>query len=343
MEQQADVIGKIHRVSFVRLLPDDERKPTNDSSFSFDYINVFYHRSKNPIKNHFAKKQALKLAFSTIKGISIIHGHVSYPGGWMFVLAKKMFNCPLVLTEHGSYFSATVKWKFPMSYIVQKTINSADKVIAVSSFLARFITQRFPQLEVSVVGNPIVVDVFNKPSIPSESIRFLHISTLDEIKNAMPIIDAFERVLQRYPSAYLTIVSDEDYTRYKELVVERKMEENVSFFGPVKHEEIPTFYQQADCFVLNSNFETFSIVIAEAWSSGIPVISTPVGIAYEKNEQSLIQVDGSSESLVNAISYFIDNKEKYQSNEIKECALPFSSTAFIEKITIVYESLLNTK
>lgn len=339
IEYQANILGEYYKISFIRLFPKGIASPTKPQNTSFNYIDVYYKKSKNPIITYFNKRKALKKAIEDLPKINLIHANVSYPNGWLFTYAKKIIKCPLVLTEHGSYFSSTTKWSFLMKDIIQKAIAAADTLVAVSDFLATDIKKRTQHKAIKVVGNPVDLDLFHPTSSTSELIQFLHISTLSKVKNFEPVLIAFERVLKNHSNARLRVVSDEDYSYYQSLCKKLTIDFAVEFIGPVEHTAISSFYQQADCFVMNSDYETFSIVIAEAWASGIPVISTPVGIAYNKEGVELIVTDGKEDRVEKALLTFIENKGNYNPETIRKQAEEFSKENFISEMKKIYEGL----
>lgn len=60
--------------------------------------------------------------------------------------------------------------------------------------------------------------------------------------------------------------------------------ENVILAG--FHSNVSEYYNAADCFVLSSLWEGFGIVLAEAMSCGLPVITTDAGGCREVVEDS---------------------------------------------------------
>ena len=54
-----------------------------------------------------------------------------------------------------------------------------------------------------------------------------------------------------------------------------------TFTGVLEGEPLAEIYRQHDVLISNSNYETFCIVLAEAMSCGLSVISTPTGIATQ--------------------------------------------------------------
>lgn len=49
---------------------------------------------------------------------------------------------------------------------------------------------------------------------------------------------------------------------------------NIQVHGPAARDEVPGFYQRASCMVCTSAFEGFPNTFLEAWSHGLPIVST---------------------------------------------------------------------
>jgi glycosyltransferase involved in cell wall biosynthesis len=62
---------------------------------------------------------------------------------------------------------------------------------------------------------------------------------------------------------------------------ENNLSEGVEILENLSFEQIAIEYRSSDCFVLFSEFETYSCVLIEALSSGLQVITTQVGIAHD--------------------------------------------------------------
>src|SRR5690554_3026083 len=94
----------------------------------------------------------------------------------------------------------------------------------------------------------------------------------------------------------------------------------------------------ADSFVLFSNYETFSVVLAEAWTTGIPAIYSQCGGLTEINNVDLgVQIEvGDESALLEALSSF--QKDAYPSEAIIQYAQRFTlislRSIFLKKILL---------
>jgi glycosyltransferase involved in cell wall biosynthesis len=79
----------------------------------------------------------------------------------------------------------------------------------------------------------------------------------------------------------------------------------VSFPGLIPEEELPGYYQAADCFLLPTReLEGFGLVTVEALACGTPVLGTPVGATPEilsPLAPELLTDDASPEALAKGI------------------------------------------
>ena len=75
--------------------------------------------------------------------------------------------------------------------------------------------------------------------------------------------------------------SAEYITELKKLVKSLGIEERVDFLGNPSPEDMNHCYSNADLFINLSSYETSGKILLEAAASGLPIISTPVGLANE--------------------------------------------------------------
>jgi glycosyltransferase involved in cell wall biosynthesis len=87
-----------------------------------------------------------------------------------------------------------------------------------------------------------------------------------------------KKIHEEMPDARLILVGDgEERERLAALSIQLGIQKYVQFVGEVPHEEVQTFMQQADVFVLPSLSEGFPNVILEAMACGLPIIASRVG------------------------------------------------------------------
>ena len=67
----------------------------------------------------------------------------------------------------------------------------------------------------------------------------------------------------------------------KQLCKSLNLDDHVTFVGPVTKEKLFKWYGEGDIFVYPSLYENFGQPILEAAAAGLPIISTPVGVAQE--------------------------------------------------------------
>ncbi len=75
--------------------------------------------------------------------------------------------------------------------------------------------------------------------------------------------------------------STEYLTELKKLVKTLGIEDRVDFLDNPSPEDIKNCYSNADLFINPSAYETSGKILQEAGASGLPIISTPVGLANE--------------------------------------------------------------
>ena len=274
----------------------------------------------------------------------IVHFHTTQQLIPEIVCALYFSKARVVLAEYGSYL---VKPRFDQhSFLFKIAIRLVHKkvnaLIVMSNFLKSELASNAAEKAI-VIGNLIDDNWFERPIQRNESkdfYRFLHISTADENKNVEGIILAC-LILKTsgYTNFRTRIVSDESIIDLQELVKKLGLIDFVTFDGPIAHDQIGKVYQDADCFLLNSRIETFSIVAAEALCCGLHLISTPVGFVLDLSTDLYTKTEiNNNESLAEAMKTAI-SKNKFNGYSGRLAVEQFKNSRIQAAYQQVYHNL----
>lgn len=257
----------------------------------------------------------------------LIHLHVAYPLGQVALLWKKLFGYKYVLTEHWTIYQPQNKEVLvgKLKRIIVKIANNAELIMPVSLDLQRCMEGHGIHNRFKVIYNLVNTDIF-KLGAPHTSGKkqILHISTLrDEAKNFSGILRVIERLRQQRDDFELHVIHDYDAPEFKTFVKERHLEDCVIFHGKKTSAEVAEAYQNADFFVLFSNFENLPCVIVEAFASGVPVLSTSVGGIAEilSPERGILIPQGDEDALLQGMNNLLNHYQEYNREAIRSYAI----------------------
>ena len=290
-----------------------------------------YHYGLKYIKKHFFEPE-------------LIHLHVAYPLGQVALLWKKLFGYKYVLTEHWTIYQPQNKEVLVgnLKKKIVKIANHAEFIMPVSLDLQRCMEGHGVKNHFKVVYNLVNTDIFKlgAPHTSSKK-RILHISTLrDEAKNFSGILRTIEKLRQHRDDFELHVIHDYDAPEFKAFVKEHNLEDCVIFHGKKTSAEVAQAYQEADFFVLFSNFENLPCVIVEAFASGVPVLSTAVGGIAEilSPERGILIPQGDEDALLNGMNHMLDHSSEYDHEAIRQYAVStFSNDIIGKQIFETYE------
>ena len=257
----------------------------------------------------------------------LIHLHVAYPLGQVALLWKKLFGYKYVLTEHWTIYQPQNKEVLvgKLKRKIVKIANNAELIMPVSLDLQRCMEGHGIHNRFKVIYNLVNTDIF-KLGTPHTSGKkqILHISTLrDEAKNFSGILRVIERLRQQRDDFELHVIHDYDAPEFKTFVKERHLEDCVIFHGKKTSAEVAEAYQNADFFVLFSNFENLPCVIVEAFASGVPVLSTSVGGIAEilSPERGILIPQGDEDALLQGMNNLLNHYQEYNREAIRSYAI----------------------
>ncbi len=350
VRQQALFLATKFKVTVVYAYPSAssrtlELKQTEIGNFT--EVLVTYPSKRLSFLRFYSKKKAYQLGFAAVQStIDIIHGHVMLPNLPFFAEAKKYFRCPLMVTEHSSIFREEQKLlTWVQRAVLRRYSSRIDQLFAVSEFQQKDLNTIAKSIPCQVVYNPVDPAFFEPTkSKIAEGFRFIHISTLDEqTKNPEGILNAIAQLKRSYQEKFLfTILSDEPTEKWVDYSKALGISDCVQFEGPCHPQEVLRHLQKSHALVHFSNYESFSLVIAEAWACGIPVISTPVGIAQGMDKHLGMNVSIMDENaLAEAMVLMLEKHQAFDPDFIRKFATRYSVEYYVSEITDVINKLVH--
>lgn len=158
----------------------------------------------------------------------------------------------------------------------KELFEGADKIIVLSQSIRQTLIKLFGiEKNVYVVNNPC-------PLVPSVQYTDLHkeilfAGTLNYNKGYAVLIRAFAQIASFFPEWKLVIAGNGELSNAKQIASECGISGRVLFPGWVDGSEKDKMFRSASVFCLSSYAEGFPMAVLDAWSYGLPVISTPVG------------------------------------------------------------------
>lgn len=268
-----------------------------------------------------------------------------FPGGDFAQWLRKTHGVPYVVTEHLSGFSQGVYTAWQL-HNARTCYQSANGRIAVSKHLAATLADVSGQ-SFQVIPNCVDTSLFQpawataaQPPKPAPLKRLIHVGRLHPIKQQGMLIRAFARA-EIAADVTLTIVgAGEVEQQLRTLIAELGLESRITLCGAGSKQRVIALLAEHDLFVLSSKYETFGVVLIEAMSMGLPVLSTDCLGAREiiTNPDLGSICENSEQALADAIGSIL--LRPFDPAQIRNFAIKqFSNQAVATKITSVYSQI----
>jgi len=192
-------------------------------------------------------------------------------------------NIPYIVTPRGMFepWSLTQKkWKKKLAWRLYQgeDVKKAACVYTTAEMEAKHIRDLGIKTPTAVIPNGIEIDGYPcRKSVAKVKKQILFLSRIHEKKGIELLIDAFARLREDFSDWTLKIVGngDEAYIDgLKKMVAGKKMASAIQILPPVFGDAKVQLYQNSSLFCLPSYSENFGMVIAEAMSCGVPVVTT---------------------------------------------------------------------
>lgn len=253
--------------------------------------------------------------------------------------AKKQNEIKVIIHIHFAEYQKIVSKKWIEKIILNILKKYVDKIIFLSKETKeQFVRKGIAETKCEVIYNfsTLQIDPAKINFQRKEKLQFLFVGSICQRKGIFDILECLEKIdgdfVLNVCGEPLDSETKEKFDEYRE-----RLGEKINFLGYVRGEEKEKVFADSDIFILPSYGEGMPIVILEAYSAGLAVISSQVGaipeILTEKNGACI--PSGDKETLYKVIKEYVHTEndklaeqKKYNFNISKE----FSIIAFIEKL-----------
>lgn len=240
------------------------------------------------IETHIDKTKLVKILFffrSLIKFIillpnaSLVHFHLSAPMSairkYPFLVLAKMCNIPIIIHFHAFSAESTIDIKHSKLY--ETIFSKANTIIVLSKSWKQGLIKdlNINESKIEVLYNPCPIIQGNINVLKTNTI--LYAGTLENRKGYKDLINAFAIVAGIYPQWKLVFAGNGEINGGIQLAKKLQIENRVVFKGWVSGNDKIKLFSEANIFCLPSYAEGFPMAVLDAWSYGLPVITTPVG------------------------------------------------------------------
>jgi len=230
--------------------------------------------------------EKLRFLFSVYKNndLIIVNGYNNYPFIITFIFNIFLIKKKYIAIESDSQLSVPysilkrfLKWLYLFVVFRSKYVLGFSGGNNSHKELFRY----YGMGEERIFLMPMMVDnlkFYQKEKQFPELFTFLYVGRLEKHKNVEGLIKKFNEIFSD-KNAMLKIVGDgEEESRLKK----RYSSAKVIFLGRLFNNDLINEFQNATCFVCPSIFEPWGLVVNEALSSGLPVVTTKeVGANYD--------------------------------------------------------------
>ncbi len=295
---------------------------------------------------------------------SLIHSHNyrNYLTNAAVGVAKKRKK-PVVLSVHGSLLNyqkmvdGVKRWPYKIydSIFGRRELKYISKIIVNSKIeYESAIIFGIPKEKLEVIPVGINSLLYQKLIINeknNEILKLLYVGRISPVRNLDPIIKAMKFV----NNVKLRIVGKEVahtgagnvgyYDKLKRLVTDLNLNSKIEFVGAKYGEELLNEYKNSDIFIYTSFVENFGQPILEAAATGLPIISTPVGIANDiviNNKTGFLVDYNDPNQIVDAINQLRSSskRQKFSQKLTQIVKDHFNWTDITEKYIKLYNSCL---
>lgn len=176
-----------------------------------------------------------------------------------------------------NYWYEYIGWKGYLGYIIEKlAVLMPDKIISISEHTTHKLKNELNSKKLTyTVPNGIEFDLITKIIPAKEKSDVIFAGRLISHKNIDILIKSIKLIKEKNPEIKSLIIGDgPEKKKLEELTRKLNLEKNIKFLGILEnHDDVYALMKSSKVFILPSTREGFGIVVIEANTCSIPVIT----------------------------------------------------------------------
>jgi len=275
-------------------------------------------------KNPFTISADLKKAIENASTSATFHLH----GSWIptfYAIAKHIHQCgnKYVTTPHGGYNTIAMqknKWvkKFYFALLEETLLKNATTIHCIGESEKEGLNQIYKnnkQVRIPYGFMPSTLRNVEKPV--NEKFIIGYVGRIDIYTKGLDLLaSAFEKMENRANSELWIIGDSAELHKLEQLITDKKISDNVVFWGSKYGDEKDTLMKQMDVFVHASRNEGLPTAVLEACNFGVPCVvskATNVGDEIEDFSAGICVPNEDANALAESLNKMYDN---WANNEI---------------------------
>ncbi len=207
-----------------------------------------------------------------------------------FIWLARLMRCRVIYHFHAPqtvFETAFAKPGLERWYALA-VLRQCDAIVVLSDSWETIVRKALPDARIVVIYNPVMDAHRPVADNRADSLDVLYLAHLIRRKGFDDLIKAFVEVVEQVPAARLVFCGSGETEYAQELGEQLGISANIVFHGWIQESEIAGELAKAAVFCLPSYDEGLPMGILEAMSTGVAVVTTPVGgvpdvLTHEQN------------------------------------------------------------
>ena len=208
----------------------------------------------------------------------VVFGHHGLLGGFIASKVARKLSVPFFITEHNFNDIESCASSASRRRHYRQVTQGISSWIAVADRMRNGMLRIFPDVPAITIHNgaeliPHQLKTVPRPAALSGHVIILCVTFFYKRKNVPLLVESFDSIAARHPSALLVIGgSGDDHQAVAEAAQKAKHSSQVKLMGPMEHHEVLQHMLWCDVFALIGVNEPFGVVYSEAMMAGKPII-----------------------------------------------------------------------